>query len=241
MLLVKIVGVSASTAHTWRKLLVWLHVVASVSWLSQAAAMGVLVVHSATSAPGGTKVAAAQMAHVLDLTVLVASAITAATTGLGLSAVTAFGFFQHRWVTTKFVLTFAQIGIGTGLVAPAIVELGDAATLGRDGPWVLAVAGLAVVAAGLAFQVWVSIAKPWGRTAHGDRSRGVLRTGPAWVVAMMFIAPLLDLPVLAVLGFPLPVFALTGLALALRVRRHSVRQRAAHDREPASSSVAAAC
>jgi hypothetical protein len=74
--------------RVWRGLLVWLHVISSVSWMSQTLGLLTLLTLSAASPPGETKVAAAEMAELLDGTVLVFSASISAFTGFGLAAVT---------------------------------------------------------------------------------------------------------------------------------------------------------
>ncbi len=224
---------STSTPRVWRTLLLWLHIVSSVSWLSQAVTLLVLVVLSAASTAGDLKVAAADMAYVLDATVLVASAITAASTGLGLAAVTSWGYFHHWWISTKVVLTTAQILVGTAVVAGALTEISTAARTGRDGPVLLAGVALVLISAALGLQVWLSIAKPWGRTARGRRARHQLPVAPDGVVAAMFVAPLIDIALLAGLGFPLPVFALLTLGVALRLRHH----RLAATAEPATDTT----
>lgn len=208
----------------WRGLLLWLHITSSVTWMSQALAMLVLLTLSATSPPGETKVAAAEMAEVLDAGVLALAALVAAFTGFGLAAVTTWGYFQHWWVSTKFVLTLVQLTVGTLVIGLAMPEVIAAAEAGTDGDVVPVAVLLGVSTAQMAFQVWLSVTKPWGRTARGRREQGRLTTAPVPVVATMVVAPLLDLGVSLLAGVPLPPFSLVGLTVALVVRRRRGRR-----------------
>ncbi|WP_205709705.1 hypothetical protein, partial [Kineococcus siccus] len=241
---------STTTApvRVWRGLLVWLHVVAAVTWLSQALTLLVLLSLSAAAPAGEFKVATAEVAELLDLKLLGTSAIAAASTGLGLAAVTAWGFSHHRWVATKVVLTLLQVLTGTLVVAGALPEVVAAARAGTDGPAVSSAVAVGLVAGALAFQVWLSVAKPWGRTARGRRAqqqepgtrRGVPArptAAPAPVVATVFAAALLDVPLALTLGAPLPAFSLPALLLALaaRRRRRAARASSRAGREKAGS------
>lgn len=103
---------SAAPSRTWRPLLVWLHVLSSVSWMSQAIVMCTLLGISAASPAGELKRASAHIAELLDVTVLTSSANMSAFTGFALAATTTWGYFHHWWVATKFVITFAQLYLG---------------------------------------------------------------------------------------------------------------------------------
>lgn len=215
---------SMTPVRVWRSLLVSLHVISSVSWLSQALAMLVLLTLSAASPPGETKVAAAEMAELLDATVLVLSALVAAFTGFGLAAVTTWGYFHHWWVSTKFVLTLTQLSVGTLVLGQAMPGVVAAAHAGTDGAALPVAVGLGLTATGLAFQAWVSVAKPWGRTSRGRRDSSRLSTAPAAVIATMVVAPLLDVPLSVLVDVPLPAFSILGLTVALLVRRRRGRR-----------------
>ncbi|MBE7163538.1 MAG: hypothetical protein INR72_20045, partial [Williamsia herbipolensis] len=196
-------------SKVWRALLLWLHVVAAVCWMGQALAVTVLLVISTTSAAGDLKVGAVLASDLLDQKILGYSAITAAWTGFGLSTTTTWGYFRSRWVTTKFVMTIAQILTGTSVAGAAYPQLEAAALDGRNGSSIVfATVAVGLVAVGGAFQVWVSIAKPWGRTRWGNRAQtrgaqGRLAPAPAPVVAGLFLAALVDLGIGLVTGIPL--------------------------------------
>ncbi|WP_410872390.1 PDR/VanB family oxidoreductase [Nocardia sp. A7] len=209
-----------------RHLLVWLHVISSVSWLSQAAALTVLLSVSALSPPGERKAATAGAAELLDQTVLVYSANTAAFTGLILAAVTAWGYFHYWWVCVKFVLTLGQLYIGIFILSSAMHETVAATGQGADGPAVALAATGAAMAGVLGFQVWLSVAKPWGRTPWGERARARPGSAPSWLYALGVLAPLVDLGFGVTLGNPTPLVSLSTLILALVMRALRARKAA---------------
>lgn len=219
-----------SPSRVWRGLLVWLHVVASVCWMGQGLALLVLLGLSAAAPGGELKVATADVADLLDRTILGTSAITAAFTGFGLAALTSWGYFRSWWVSTKFVLTIAQVLTGTLVVAQSFPHIKAAARAGEQGPVVACAVAVGLIAVGAAFQVWLSVAKPWGRTPRGRRAQaqgvqGQLPTAPVRLVASMFAAVVLDV-VMGVVVFhaPLPILSSVVLALTL-VLRHLARSR----------------
>lgn len=221
-------AVAGLTARSWRSLLVTVHVVSSVCWLGLAIALVVLLALSVSSPPGETKVAAAAMANELDLTVLGFSAMIAALTGFGLSTATAWGWFQHRWVAAKVILTLGQITLGTVVLGQALPAVVVDARAGSDGAAVLVALGLGLVASGLAVQVWLSVAKPGGRTRRGRRSGARPPTAPAAVFAMLAVLPLADTTLHALGVLELPVLSAVGLAVAvaLAARRRGAVGRA---------------
>lgn len=238
---------ATTSVRSWRALLVSIHVIASVCWLGLALALVALLGLSISSPPGETKIAAAAMANELDLTVLGFSAMIAALTGLGLSTVTAWGHFHHWWVSTKVVLTTVQVVVGTGVLAQALPEVVLAARAGSDGVALPAAIGLGLVAGGLAVQVWLSVAKPWGRTPLGRTTQPRPTTAPVAVVAMTTVLPLVDVALHAAVSLQLPVLSPVGLVVALvlrRRRRTSARRTSgttprATTRRPTPSSAAA--
>jgi hypothetical protein len=208
-----------TAARTWRQLLVWLHVVSSVSWMSQAAALAVLIGTSAAAPPGELKVAAVLAAELLDGTVLVFSANVAAFTGFALAATTTWGFFHHWWVATKFMVTVGQLYLGIFVLSGRLHEAADAAAAGLGGPTMAMAAAAALMAGAFAAQVWVSVAKPWGRTPLARRAPRP-PAAPAWLLAAAVLVPVTDVVLgVAVFGHPLPALSLTVLAIALVARR----------------------
>ncbi|MEJ8281276.1 hypothetical protein [Pseudonocardia spirodelae] len=209
---------SFPSTRSWRSLLVSIHVIASVCWLGLAVALVALLGLSLSSPPGGTRTAAAAMAHELDVTVLGFSAMIAALSGFALSTATAWGWFQHRWVSAKVVLTLGQIALGTAVLGRALPGVAEDAGRGAHGVALPVAVGLGLVATGLAVQVWLSVAKPGGRTRWGRRASGRLPTAPTWVFAMMVGLPLVDTGLHASGVVDLPVLSAVGLVAVLVAR-----------------------
>ncbi|WP_316574883.1 hypothetical protein [Nocardia canadensis] len=88
----------------------------------------------AAAAPGEHKSATATTAELLDRTVLVYSANTAAFNGLLLAAVTSWGYFYRWWFCMKFVLSIGQLYLGIFVQSSAMHETVRATRDGTDGP-----------------------------------------------------------------------------------------------------------
>lgn len=224
---------SFPSVRSWRALLVSIHVIASVCWLGLAVALVALLGLSLSSSPGETRIAAAAMANELDLTVLGFSAMIAALSGFALSTATAWGWFQHRWVSAKVILTVGQIALGTGVLGQALPDVVDDARSGTHGAALPVAFGLGLVATGLAVQVWLSVAKRGGRTQRGQAS-GRRPTAPTWVFAMMVGLPLIDTALHASGVVDLPVLSAIGLVVAM-VARTRTTSATARKPEPAPS------
>ncbi|MFD9960436.1 DUF2269 family protein [Amycolatopsis sp. NPDC058986] len=210
------------TSPRWRQAVVWLHVLSSVVWIGEALALMTLLVLGATTDDPRVRVSATSMAHVLDTTLLAPMANAAAFTGILLAASTAWGFFRHWWVLTKFVLTLAQLYAGIFLLSGALRDSVEAARAGAPVPigWPL-IAGTALMAGVLAFQAWLSVAKPGKRTSWSPTAKP--RTAPAWIFAAGIAAPLADTTAGLLLGYPLPALSLLMLATVLLTRPTRLR------------------
>ncbi|MFE0751272.1 hypothetical protein [Gordonia sp. NPDC058843] len=200
---------SRSPAKRSRQVLLWIHVLSSVSWMSQALALTVLMLHPEE---GGVVAA-----HVLDTTVLVVSANVSAMSGFLLSATTAWGFFLHWWVLVKFVITVGQLVVGIAVLSPSL----DAATrTGAEASVGLLVATV-VMATLIGFQGWLSIAKPWSRVPHRPPGKAPV---PGAVVRVAAPAALLgDVLVFVGVGQPIPLCSAVVLVTALVGRRFAHR------------------
>ncbi|TMS00297.1 hypothetical protein [Nonomuraea basaltis] len=198
-----------------RHLLVWVHVVTSVSWMSQALALFALSIHSVITGDG----AGYRMAHLLDNEVLLHFANASAFTGLMLAAMTKWGYFRYWWVLIKLVITLSQLYAGIFLLGPRLSALADGT---RDADPVLLAATL-LMASAIAFQAWLSVAKPWKRTPWAEaRPRTI--APPGWVTGFVLLVPVLDfLLAVLVFGNPAPLFfVLTAVAYPIwraRARR----------------------
>ncbi|GAA0622109.1 hypothetical protein GCM10010174_46190 [Kutzneria viridogrisea] len=201
----------AMSGKRWRQLTLWLHVVCSVGWLSQALALLVLTSLALGTADVAVRGSALTMAKHLDMALLAELANVSAFTGFVLAAATAWGFFRHWWVLVKFVITVVQLYLGIFALAGALRE---AARTGAPSVWLAVGAGL--MAAAIAFQAWVSVAKPWAKTPWAGT--GKLPTAPRWVFVLAVAAPVLDLTAGTALGYPLPAAEVLVLVTVL-VRR----------------------
>ena len=165
-----------------RKLLVWLHVLSSVGWMSQALALFALTTY-ALGANGTSRTGAFEMAKVIDADVLRFMATTSAFTGFMLSALTSWGYFRHWWVLFKFVITLTQLYAGIFVLSPNL-------DLGENGDPALIRAGSLLMAGALAVQTWLSVAKPGKRTPWTPP--GKFPTAPGWVTGICVAIPLID-------------------------------------------------
>ncbi|MGC4806213.1 hypothetical protein [Micromonospora sp. DT233] len=205
----------------WRQLAVWLHVTTSVGWMAQALAIFVLLTTSLTTPSRDAAVSATAMAQVLDGRLLAPLANASAFTGFMLAAATPWGFFRHRWVLVKFTITLVQLYLGIFVLGDALAGAATAAVAGRDGPALPLAVGSALMAGAVAFQAWVSVAKPWATTRWmpKDRRRVSHDTAPRWVFVATVAAVAADLGVAALLGHPAPLVSLTVLGTWLVLRR----------------------
>ncbi|MGW5747392.1 hypothetical protein [Amycolatopsis sp. NPDC003861] len=210
------------TSPRWRQSVVWLHVVSSVAWMSQALA---LVVLTASGVP--------TMAERLDSVLLAPMANVSAFTGLLLAGATAWGYFRYWWVLTKFALTLIQLYAGIFLLSPALRESADTGTVAWP-----QIAGASLMASALAFQAWLSVAKPGRKTPWSPAAKPL--TAPTWVFVTGIGAPAVDVAAGITLGYPLPALELIMLIvlLAFERRRRHRRARRPSARSPRSAPAA---
>lgn len=222
-----------------RALLVWMHVLTSVGWMSQALALAVLLTVGLSTGDPGTRLSAVTMAEVLDEHLLLYMANASAFTGLMLSALTPWGYFRHWWVLTKFTITSVQVYAGIFVLGPNLQSAVRAAEHGRALPPGIAVGAL-LMASAMAFQTWASVAKPWGRTpwTRSPRAPRKVPSGPGWLFGVATLVPVAEYALsIGVLGFPFPFGSLL-LVLGYPVAR-ARRLRAGSEPRPARSGGAA--
>ncbi|WP_239082476.1 hypothetical protein [Actinoplanes teichomyceticus] len=207
----------------WRHLTVWLHVLTSVGWMAQAMALCVLL-SVGYGSDVSVRSAATSMAHVLDGRLLGPMADASAFTGIMLAAATPWGFFRNWWVLIKFVITLVQLYLGIFLLSPALTESLTA------GPSRVQIAGSGLMASAIAFQGWLSVAKPWGKVrAH---HRAPVGTGPRWIFVATVGGGLADLAFALAIGHPMPLLSLTLLVIGLIRRPRWVNGRTARAAVP---------
>jgi hypothetical protein len=162
-----------------RRLTLVAHVACSVGWLGAVAAYLVLAL---VGLRGDAGAAVYPAMGVLGWYVIVPGSLAALLTGLVQSLGTAWGLFRYRWVVTKLLLT---IGATTFLIIRAQAFFGAAFHVEGAPPAVgngflraqlvvHAVGGLLVLLAATTLSVY----KPWGRTAYGQRKQGEGRGAP---------------------------------------------------------------
>lgn len=204
----KLSGV-ARAKHS-RNLLVWLHVLTSVAWMSQALALCTLLLVGVGS-DAEVRLSAFSMAEVLDERLLAHLANASAFTGLMLSGLTPWGYFRYWWVLVKFVITITQLYVGIFVLGPNLAVTVHAAESGHDGPAVPMILASLLMASAIAFQAYLSVAKPWKWTpwANSPDKRRKLPSAPAWMFVAATVVPIVDFLVGAlVFGFPLPALSL---------------------------------
>ncbi|HEX7305085.1 hypothetical protein [Lentzea sp.] len=188
-----------------RTLLVWLHVITSVGWMSQAVALLALLLYGMRTGD----VSAFEMARFLDHRVLAVMANISAFSGMMLSALTPWGFFRHWWVLAKFVITVVQLYVGIFILSGNL----EAAAQGHVTVWMPV--GTSLMIGAIAFQAWMSVAKPWGRTPWAD-PKVKLPTASTTMFVVALVVPAADFAVSLYSGGPRPLFMLvTVIAYAV--------------------------
>jgi hypothetical protein len=205
----------------WRQLTVWLHILTSVGWMAQVLTLCVLLCIGLATDDGTVRDAATSMALAVDGRLVGPMADASAFTGIMLAAATPWGFFRHWWVAVKFTVTLVQLYLGIFLLSSALAHSATA------GPSRGQIVGTALMAGAIAFQGWLSVAKPWGTI--GERRRAAPATAPEWIFVITVLGALADLAVAQVVGHPLPLLSLLLLVvgLAARPRRLGVTGRTA--------------
>lgn len=187
------------SAQRARQLLVWMHIITSVGWMSQALSLFALLVFAYISVgQPDAQLSSLRMAELLDRHILVYFGNAAAYTGLMLSALTAWGYFRYWWVLTKFTITVVLLYVAIFVLAPAL----KAAASGQASSTLPYVVAPLLMATAIAFQAWLSVAKPWKRTPWSSAAAPSIQSARWFGLAMA--APLIDYGMSLVVGFPSP-------------------------------------
>lgn len=195
----------------WRQLTVWLHILTSAGWMAQVMTLSVLLAVGLAADDPSVRNAATSMAYAVDGRLVGPMADASAFTGIMLAAATPWGFLRHWWVLAKFAITLVQLYLGIFLLSPTLASSVTA------GPSPVQIVGTVLMAGAIAFQGWLSVAKPWG-TVRGRR-RTAAGTAPPWVFAATVLGGLADLALALAIGHPLPLLSLILLAVGLIRRR----------------------
>lgn len=212
-----------SPVKRWRTLLVWVHVLVSIAWMAEALALLTLVLTSYFSTDATTALGAARMAEVLDKRLLGPFANATAFTGFVLAAATPWGYFRNSWVLTKFAITIVQLVIGIFVLSAGLTRIAEAIEVGRAPVLWPSLIGTALMASAIAFQGWVSLAKPWGKTRLAARGPTKLPTAPVWVFVLAVCAVAGDIALGQLFGFPAPALGILVLLAILVDRARRLR------------------
>ena len=174
------------TSKSLRQLMVTLHVLTTVGWMTMALAQTALIMHAIGTSDKQTQRAALTMTQFLDEQVLEPAAVATAYTGLMLSALTSWGLFRFRWVAIKFAITVGGLYLGIWWLGHWLDEAVLANENGGIGPIKHSVVwGCALIAA-MAFAAWLAVAKPWGQLRTNQRARRQPETHSAvWIAALL--------------------------------------------------------
>ncbi|MDR0891748.1 MAG: DUF2269 family protein [Mediterranea sp.] len=153
------------------KVLKIVHILSAFLWVVGALSMFIILI-SAHPQTGDELFMRTRILQIIDDYVIITGANGAFLTGLVYGIWTNWGFFKHRWITFKWILTVLQMLFGTFMLGPRLnanVEM--AATL-RDAAFAnptfmansdFSFYGGAVQTLLLVVMVAVSVLKPWKR------------------------------------------------------------------------------
>jgi hypothetical protein len=163
-----------------QKVLKIIHLCMAGLWLGGAVAL-LLMILSLDQAGNGEQLHAYDLAReFVDDFVLVPGALGCLLSGLLISWATPWGFFRHRWVTAKWLLTVAGILFGTFVLGPPLYS--QAPLSGAQGLaaltdpvyranrlWNLTGGAFQIVL--LCFMVGISVIKPWKNKKESGKNQ----------------------------------------------------------------------
>jgi hypothetical protein len=146
------------------------HLVTACLWTGGSVGLNLMIVLLAGPESGGELFGYDQARKLVDDLVVIPGAIGCLATGLLFALFSNWGFFKHRWLAVKWVLTVFCIAFGTFFLGPRINgrpplsgELGLAAL--QNPEYLAFQSGLATggpaMAALIVFMVVISVFKPW--------------------------------------------------------------------------------
>ena len=155
----------------YQKILKIVHLVSVIAWVGSAIVMN-SIRHLVSISDNAGMYYMADFLEAVDMKILVPGAIACLLTGVLYSTLMPWGFFKHKWITVKWVLTILMIALGTFFMGPLVkenVHIGHSLMTGgnpamADSYW------LNVAASGrwgilqiclLAFTIIISVLKPW--------------------------------------------------------------------------------
>lgn len=159
-----------------QKILKIAHLACAIAWIGAAIVMNTLRHLVVVDSPEAMYYVAVVL-EAVDMDILVPGAILCLLTGIIYGAFTNWGFFRHRWIIVKWVLTVFMILFGTFYMGPRVK---DNVTVGRelmsgsgdasaywsnvaDSTWSGAVQIILLAAV-----VVISVFKPWKKARKSD-------------------------------------------------------------------------
>lgn len=156
-----------------RKFWLTLHVGFSVSWLGMSAAMTGLSLIGLLTHDLELRRAAYAIMHLFDLTLIIPLVLLSLITGLIVALGTPWGLFHYWWVVVKLVISLGIVGFAAAQENFWVRGLAEQ-TARQPASQVDALArALVICMVSFFVALWIatilSIYKPWGRTAWGER------------------------------------------------------------------------
>jgi uncharacterized membrane protein len=159
-----------------RKLVLVLHVLASVGWVGADLVIGVFSITGLLTDDPATMALCYRALHLFGVPLLLTLGLLSLGTGLLLGIGTRFGLVRHWWVAVKLVLTVVlttlvvvalRPALDQGAAASAVVDASLADRLGQVRTDLLFPPLVSTSA--LVFATVLAVYKPWGRTPWSRR------------------------------------------------------------------------
>ena len=98
-----------------------IHLICAIAWFGSAISMNLLR-HLVAVEDAAGMYWMAEILEAIDMKILVPGAVGCLVTGIIYGAFAHWGFFKHRWLTVKWVLTIFMILFGTFYMGPLVKE-----------------------------------------------------------------------------------------------------------------------
>ena len=157
------------------KILKILHILFAVMWIGGVMALVSLMLGARPGTPEEIYMAA-RTHYVIDVFFLIPGGLGIVASAFAYALMTKWGFFKHRWITVKWVLTLLLIVVGAGYMGHLIkvnVHIADGILDGVESPERffgnvrgVAIAGIAQIV-GFIYVIAISVIKPWTHKAGG--------------------------------------------------------------------------
>ena len=155
---------------TGLKVLKSVHLVTACLWMGGSVGLNLMLLLLAGPGSGGELYGYDVARKLVDDLVIIPGAVGCLLTGLLFGLFTNWGFFKHRWLLVKWILTVFGISFGTFFLGPRInmrpgvsLELGLGAL--ADPVYAATIPALSIgglsMAASICFMVVISVVKPW--------------------------------------------------------------------------------